>query len=538
MSSLYQHLPPREMWGERVYTRPELQYPERLNAYAELLDQNLKAGRQNRPAIRFGDRVVTYGELGRWVCRIGNVLRDKGIQKGDRVMLRAWNTPHAVAAWLAIGRIGAVNVATMPLLRARELTYMANDAECKAIICSADLLEEIGKAKPHLETVESIFVMQAGGEIPSLEGVLDLDSLANDADEECEPADTTRGDLALIGYTSGSTGEPKGCVSFHDDVLAIADGYARNVLRPTEDDVFGGHPSLAFTFGLGALLIFPFRFGSQTVLLEKFSPQAMLETLARYRVTLAFCAPTCYRMMLDLDPEKKYDLSALRHGVSAGETLPARIFTRWKEERGVELLDGIGSTEMLHIFITSYPGEAKPGITGRPAPGYEAKIVDEEGREVPRGEPGFLAVRGPTSCRYWKKPERQKAYVKNGWNYPGDIFLQDKDGLFHYQCRADDLIITAGYNVAAVEVESVLNEHPAVKESGVVGVDDEVRGKVVKAFVVLQPGKTGSEELATELQEFVKQNLAPYKYPRQVEFVDQLPRTDTGKIQRFRLREG
>ena len=533
MSSLYQHLSPKEMWGERVYHLPELQYPERLNAYAELLDGNLTAGRGDLTAIHFQGKTITYNELHAWVNRLANALAKRGLGPGDRVMLRGWNNPSTVAAWLAIGKLGAVNVATMPLLRAREITYMANDAECKAIVCSPDLLEEVKHSKEHLTTVQQIFSLGAS----SVEGVEDLLALSVNERAAFQAADTHRGDLALIGYTSGSTGDPKGCVSFHDDVLAIADGYAKNVLRPTPADRFGGHPSLAFTFGLGALLVFPFRFGSSTVLLEKFSPQAMLDTLVQYKVSIAFCAPTCYRMMIELDPEKKADLSALRAGVSAGETLPGAVFTRWKEERGVELLDGIGSTELLHIFITSYPGEAKPGITGRPAPGYEAKIVDDEGNEMPRGEPGLLAVRGPTTCRYWKKEERQRGYVKGGWNYPGDVFLQDQEGLFQYQCRNDDLIVTAGYNVAGIEVENVLLEHKAVREAGVVGVDDPLRGKIVKAFIVLKPNYEPSAQLEEELKGWVKGRLAPYKYPRQLEFVAALPRTDTGKVQRFRLRQ-
>jgi 2-aminobenzoate-CoA ligase len=534
MSSLYQHLSPRPMWGERIYTLPSLQYPERLNAYAELLDGNIKAGRAERVAIHFQEKTITYGELHRWVNRIANALKKRGIGHQDRVMLRGWNNPYTVAAWLAIGKIGAVNVATMPLLRNREISYMANDSECKAIVCGLDLLDEVMRSRESFTTVKEIFVM-GEGTLP--EGVESLTAMSANESEECQAADTARGDLALIGYTSGSTGDPKGCVSFHDDVLAIADGYARHVLTPTPDDRFGGHPSLAFTFGLGALLVFPFRFGSQTVLLEKFSPQAMLDTLVKYKVSIAFCAPTCYRMMIELDPDKKADLSALRFGVSAGETLPGAVFSRWKNERGIELLDGIGSTEMLHIFITSYPGESKPGVTGRPAPGYEAKIFDDDGNEMPRGEPGLLAVRGPTACRYWKKDERQKGYVKDGWNYPGDVFLQDAEGFFQYQCRNDDLIVTAGYNVAGIEVENVLLEHKAVREAGVVGADDELRGKIVKAFIALKPGFTASPALEDELKEWVKGKLAPYKYPRQIEFVDAMPRTDTGKVQRFRLRQ-
>ncbi len=324
---------------------------------------------------------------------------------------------------------------------------------------------------------------------------------------------------------------------FHDDVLAIADGYAKNILHPDENDIFGGHPSLAFTFGLGGLLIFPFRFGSSVALLEQFTPENMLNVLVRYKCTIAFCAPTCYNMMMRLDERGNYDLTNLRIGVSAGETLPKQVFDKWKEKYGIELLDGIGSTEMLHIFISNQVGSARGGVTGKPVPGYLAKIIDENGNDVAPNVPGLLAIKGPTGCRYLKKPERQEGYVKNGWNIPGDVFIMDDEGYFSYQCRNDDLIITGGYNVSPPELEAVINEHQSVKECAVVPKPDDLRGQIVKAYIVLMPGVIGDDALIKDIQDFVKRELAPYKYPREIEFIDALPRTDTGKVQRFVLRD-
>jgi 2-aminobenzoate-CoA ligase len=366
---------------------------------------------------------------------------------------------------------------------------------------------------------------------------MSFEALWQNQSDKLEAAELDRDDLSLIGYTSGSTGDAKGTVHFQDDVLAIADGYARNILNPTENDIFTGHPSLAFTFGLGGLLVFPFRFGASTVLLDQFTPENMLKTIVNYKATIAFCAPTCYNMMMRLDQNGDFDLTNLRIGVSAGETLPAPIYDKWKAKYGIDLLDGIGSTEMLHIFVSNQIGDVRGGSTGKAVPGYIAKILDESGNEVPPNTPGLLAVKGPTACRYWKKPERQRGYVKNGWNIPGDVFTMDEDGHFHYQCRNDDLIISGGYNVSPPELETVINEHPAVRESAVVPKPDELRGSIVKAYVVLQPGVAVGGDLIQAIQDHVKRELAPYKYPREVEFIEALPRTDTGKVQRFVLRD-
>src|SRR5579883_378775 len=521
-------LPPIEDWGERIYTRPELQYPDELNAAAELLDRNVAEGRGNRPAVYYKDQVITYGELLAVVNKMGNALTKLGVKPGDRIMLRFPNTPTAVAAWLAVLKVGGVAVTIMTMLRSREISYRANDAECKLILADAVSFEEVHKAASAMPTVEKMLVTDG-----SYPGYDTFESYWHDEPTTLSPAKLSRYDLSLIGYTSGSTGDAKGTVHFQDDVLAIADGYARNILKPTENDIFTGHPPLAFTFGLGGLLIFPFRFGASVALLDQFTPENMLKTIVNYKCTISFCAPTCYKLMMRLDENGEYDLSNLRLGVSAGETLPKPTYEQWKAKYGVDLLDGIGSTEMLHIFVSNKPGDVRGGATGKPVPGYEARIVDDNGNDLPANTPGLIAIKGPTGCRYWKKPDRQKGYVMNGWNVPGDVFMMDDDGYFYYQCRNDDLIITGGYNVSPPELESVLNEHPMVKESAIVPKPDELRGSIVKAYIVLKPGEQGSVHLVKELQDHMKRELAPYKYPREIEFIDALPRTDTGKVQRY-----
>jgi len=525
-------LPPKQMWGERIYITNDFQYPESLNASVELLDRNQQRGFGSRPSVFYKEKRITYDELAATVGKMSNALRKLGVVKGDRIMLRFPNNPTAVALWLAVLRVGGVVVMVMPMLRARELTYRTNDAECSMVFCDGASIDEVRKAETAMDTVTKILICDGKDEVYE-----SFEDLWMNESPECPAEKTSRSDIALIGYTSGSTGDPKGTVHFHDDVLAIADGYAKNTLHPTEKDVFSGHPSLSFTFGLGGLLIFPFRFGASVALLDQFTPENMLKTLVNYKCTIGFCAPTCYNMMMRLDEKGEYDLSNLRLGVSAGETLPKIVYDKWKAKYGVDLLDGIGSTEMLHIFVTNKPGDVKGGATGKEVPGYIAKIIDENGKELPPNTPGLLAIKGPTGCRYLKKPERQEGYVKDGWNIPGDVFMKDDEGWYYYQCRNDDLIITGGYNVSPPELEAVINEHEAVKESAVVPKPDELRGQIVKAYVVLAPGHTGSDGLVKDIQDFIKRELAPYKYPREVEFIDALPRTDTGKVQRFVLRD-
>jgi 2-aminobenzoate-CoA ligase len=527
-------LPAPEQMPDRVYTLPELRYPARLNVGRELLDVHADGGHAGRPAIHAGGVVWSYGELAARVNRLCHGLRALGIDRGDRVLIRLPNVPEFILSWLACQKLGIVTVGTMPMLRARELAYVANDAGTRAAIVWGGLREELERARPQAPVLEQIIV---AGEAQA--GDTTLAALMSGRPERFAPADTDRDEPAMIAYTSGSTGVPKGCVHFHRDILASADSYARQVLAPSPDDRFGGHPTLAFTFGTGGLLVFPFRFGASTVLSGPFTPESMLETFARERVTVCFCAPTSYRLMLRV-PEltRRFDLGSLRLGVSAAEPLPAATWEEWKKTTGVELLDGIGSTEMFHIFVSSVKGRVRPGATGFPVTGYDCRVVDESGREVPVGQEGLIAIKGPTGCKYWRKPDRQAEYVRfGGWNVTGDVYVKDADGYLTYQCRSDDMIVSGGYKIPGPEVEQVLDEHPAVAESAVVAAPDRTRGFVVKAFVVLAPGRTPSAELVDELQEHAKRELAPYKYPRAIEFVDKLPRTETGKIQRYRLRQ-
>jgi len=527
-------LPAPELMPDRVFALPELRYPLKLNVGAELLDRHADGGSGGRPAIHAGGRTLTYGELQKQVNQLCHGLRSAGLDRGDRVLLRMPNVPEFIVSWLACQKLGIVTVGTMPMLRARELAYIANDAGTTAAIVWGGLREELERARREAPDLKRLIV---AGEARAADTT--LDALMAGEPERFAAADTDRDEIAMIAYTSGSTGVPKGCVHFHRDILSSADSYARHVLTPSEDDRFGGHPTLAFTFGTGGLLVFPFRFGASTVLSGPFTPEAMLETFAKQRVTVCFCAPTSYRLMLQVpDLTRRYDLASLRLGVSAAEPLPAATWEEWKKTTGVELLDGIGSTEMFHIFVSSVKGRVRPGATGVPVTGYDCRVVDEQGREVPPGQEGLIAIKGPTGCKYWRKPDRQAEYVRfGGWNVTGDVYVKDADGYFTYQCRSDDMIVSGGYKIPGPEVEHVLDEHPAVAESAVVAAPDRTRGFIVKAFVVLKAGQVPSQELVAELQEHVKRELAPYKYPRAVEFVEKLPRTETGKIQRYVLRQ-
>jgi 2-aminobenzoate-CoA ligase len=471
---------------------------------------------------------MSYAQLADSVNRIANALaRDLGMVPGHRVLLRGPNSPMMVAAFLAVIKAGGVVVATMPLLRAKEIAYPATKAKIRLALCEHRLAEEMEKARPLAPDLERV-VYWGGGTPDSLEALMTKPRY-----EEFVACDTARDDVCLIAFTSGTTGEPKGTMHFHRDMLATCDSYGRHVLCAQASDRFIGSPPLAFTFGLGGLVLFPLRVGASSILLEKAAPEDLLVAIAQLRATICLTAPTAYRAMLGKLPD--HDVSSLRKCVSAGEPLPKPTFDAWLAATGIKILDGIGATEMLHIFIGSPEQEVRPGATGRPVPGYQARVVDNSGHELPPHSIGRLAVRGPTGCRYLADP-RQNQYVQNGWNIPGDTYLMDEDGYFWYQARSDDMIVSAGYNIAGPEVEAVLLEHPAVAECGVVGAPDEERGQIVKAYVVLRPGHTGDAASTRTLQDYVKANIAPYKYPRAVEYVTSLPRTQTGKLQRFELR--
>jgi 2-aminobenzoate-CoA ligase len=521
-------LPPPERWPVLLLDRPEFRYPERLNCVVELLDRWVEAGAGDRPCLISPAESLSYGDLAQRVNRIANLLVDRfGLQPGNRVLLRAANNPMLVAVYLAVMKAGGIAVATMPLLRARELAFPIEKAQIRLAVCDARLGEEMEKARALAPVLERILYF--GGEDEE-----DLSRLVPAASPHFTACDTASDDVCLIGFTSGTTGEPKGTIHFHRDVLAIADGYSRQVLRPVAADRFIGSPPLAFTFGLGGLVVFPLRAGASSVLLEKATPEDLLAAIDRYDATITFTAPTAYRAVLaKMGPGA---LKSLRKCVSAGETLPKPIFEAWLERTGLRLMDGIGATEMLHIFIAAREAEIRPGATGIPVPGYEARVVDAAGEEVARGTPGRLAVRGPTGCRYLDDP-RQFDYVQNGWNMTGDTYIQDADGYFWFQARSDDMIISAGYNIAGPEVEVALLTHPAVLECAVIGVPDPERGMVPKAFVVLAAGCSADAATVKALQEHVKAEIAPYKYPRAIEFRSELPKTHSGKLQRFRLRE-
>ncbi|GIK81046.1 MAG: benzoate-CoA ligase family protein [Pseudorhodoplanes sp.] len=523
------NLPPKEDWPDFVFALPELRYPDRLNCVTELLDTWIARREGDRPCLVSPSETLTYAQLAERVNRIANVLtRDLRLDPGNRVLLRAPNTPMMIAAYLAVIKAGGVVVATMPLLRAKELSYAAGKAKIRLALCDARLADEMEKTRPLAPALERVVYWGKDG-ADSLEALMSKSGY-----ERFTACDTAADDVCLIGFTSGTTGEPKGTMHFHRDMLATCDSYGRHVLQAGGNDRFIGSAPLAFTFGLGGHVLFPLRVGAASIQIERATPEDLLAGIEKFRATICFTAPTAYRAMLA--QVKGRDISSLRKCVSAGEALPKATFDAWQAATGIRIMDGIGATEMLHIFIGSPESEIRPGSTGRVVPGYEAKIVDDDGRDVKRGEIGRLAVRGPTGCRYLADP-RQKKYVAGGWNLTGDTYSQDADGYFWYQARSDDMIISAGYNIAGPEVESVLLAHPAVAECGVVGAPDEERGQIVKAYIVLRPGQTGDAALTKTLQDYVKASIAPYKYPRAVEYVAQLPRTQTGKLQRFELRK-
>ena len=523
------NLPPADQWPELKLDG--FDYPEWLNAAVELTDRMVERGFGDHTALIGNGRRRTYKELSDWTSRIARALvEDYGLKPGNRLLIRSANNPAMVACWLAATKAGAVVVNTMPMLRAGELTKIIDKAEVSMALCDTRLMDElVATAK------ESAFLKQVIGFDGTANHDAELDRAALNKPVCFDAVKTGRDDVALLGFTSGSTGVPKATMHFHRDILIIADAYAKEVLNVTPEDVFVGSPPLAFTFGLGGLAIFPLRFGAAATLLEQATPPKMIEIIETYKATISFTAPTAYRAMLAA-LDQGADLSSLRIAVSAGETLPAPVFEEWTRKTGKPILDGIGSTEMLHIFISNHLGDAKPACTGRPIKGFEAKIVDENMKEVPVGTIGRLAVRGPIGCRYLAD-ERQKDYVCDGWNLTGDSFAQDEDGYFHFAARSDDMIVSAGYNIAGPEVEAALLKHEAVLECAVIGVPDAERGTIVQAHVVLADPSAACDALVKLLQEHVKSVIAPYKYPRSIVFTDVLPKTESGKIQRFRLKQ-
>ena len=526
------NLPPEDLRAPVDYSAlPALAaYPDRLNVASALLSARLDAGDGDRVAVYFRDRRWTYAEFDALTDRIARVLtEDMGLVTGNRVLLRGPNNLMSAAAWFAVLKAGGICVATMPLLRARELSFIVEKAQIRHALCDRDLAAEMEETRRLVPDLTEVAYFSGAGD-----GDADLDRAIAAKETGFDAADTAADDVAIIAFTSGTTGQPKGCMHFHRDILAMCDCFPPHIFDASGDDIVTGSPPLAFAFGLGALLCFPFRVGAATAMIDKVSPDAMLETIQRYRCTALYTAPTAYRALLGV--VDKYDISSLKKCVSAGETLPLPTWQAWHEATGLEIIDGIGTTEMLHIFVSSPRGEIRPGATGRVVPGYEACVIGEDGKPVADGENGKMAVRGPTGCKYLDNIERQSAYVQNGWNLTGDLYRRDEDGYFWYVSRADDLIISAGYNISGPEVETALLEHPDVLECGVVGEPDPERGQIVSAHIVLRDGVAADETMVKVLQDFVKQSIAPYKYPRAVQFVDSLPRTETGKLQRFKLR--
>ncbi|MDZ7701513.1 MAG: benzoate-CoA ligase family protein [Halobacteriales archaeon] len=530
-------LPAEEAGPTLIHPLPELHYPHELNAAVELVQPHLDAGHGDDVAIYFEDTAMTYAELEAATNRLGNVLRDLGVEPGDRVFVRFPNRPEYVVACLAVQKIGAISLPSMKLLRAKEIEYVLSDSGASAAVVYDGLLEEVLDADAAADTLEEIVVVEDTGVEHDHHSYAEL---TGDASEELEPYETSRDDLAMMAYTSGTTGRPKGTIHTHRQVLASCDTYARYCLQPSREDVFSGNPPIAFTYGYGMLVAFPLRFGASTAIVEDAAPADLLDAIERYGVSVLASVPTAYNQMLaGDDPAGDHDLSSLRLCVSAGEPLPEHTYERITEHLGVEATDGIGTTEMFHVFISHRADdEMDPTATGFSVPGYECKVVDPEtGEEVERGEAGLLLVRGPTGITYWDRPEVQADAVRDGWSRPGDIFVHREDGRLEYQSRHDDLIITAGNNVPGPEVEGVLEEREEVFESAVIGKPDEERGQIVKAYVVLADGVEADAELTETLQDYVKGQIAPYKYPREVEYVAELPKTETGKIQRAELRE-
>jgi len=522
------HLPPQDLQPDYILEHPDFRFPESLNCVERLLDQHIVNGHDERIAIRTFAQTWTYQDLFDKSNQIAHVLvEDMGLVSGNRVLIRSANNPMFVACWFAVLKAGGIVVATMPLLREKELTVMIDSAEISHAFCDVRLIDE-------LNLVKSSFIRHITEFDGSEQSIGKLERLMAGKPKTFKNYHTFADSVALIGFTSGTTGKPKMTAHFHRDILLICEAFPKYSLQPAPEDIFTGSPPLGFTFGLGGLVLFPFYYGASTFLIEKPTPELLLKAISDHKITICFTAPTAWRVITTL--VKDYDISSLRRCVSAGETLPLKVWDDFYNATGLKIIDGIGSTEILHIFISSHQDNMRAGATGLPVNGYEAKIVDANGLALPPETPGRLAVRGITGCKYLNAPDKQQEYVENGWNITGDVFKTDKDGYFWFVARGDDMIISSGYNISAIEVENVLLMHDDIAECAVVGIPDEERGMLVCAHIVLNDSSQLSDSKAKEIQDWFKNVAAPYKYPRDIHFTDALPKTETGKIQRFKLK--
>ncbi len=528
------YLPPVEHRPEKIYALPELRLPWKLNLVDYCIDRHIRAGGGDKALMYYKDKVISYREMQAGINKIANALRELGIEKNDRVMLRSANCPEIYASYFACWRLGALPVLTHHLLRAEEIAFRANDSEAKAMIVSSETFEDVKKARSRFETVKEIIAFGRNEE-----GCIPFEELIAGQPAEIENTETYRDDWMRIIYSSGTTGNPKGIINTIGDMVALQESYCKYILDLRSNDVIGGHPAFAFAFGF-SLLLCPGFMGSSVSIVEKFDPKLMFETIQAHRISVLFCVPTAFRMMLSIsNAEKIYDLSSLRICQSAGEWLPGDTSREWKRRFGMPILDSVGSGDLNYwLTTTAATPDDKLDSSGKPVPGVECKIVNESFQDVPTGTEGELLVRGPCGQQYWRRPDKQREGVVAGWNRPGLIYVEDEDGYFWYHGRNDEMIVSAGYKIPGGEVESALLQHPAVMECGVIGAPDSMRGHIVKAYVVLRQGYTGSKELAEEMKDFVKRRIEAYKYPREIQFIDQgeLPRTVTGKIQRFALR--
>ncbi len=541
------YLPPRSLWPDKIYTLPEYQnYPDQLNSTEEFIDKNVQNGNGERTALLIEDKKITYRELNGMINRLANSLKDLGIGEEDRVIIRSMNHPDAIVANFAIIKMGAVCVPTSPLFSRAEIAHVSNNAGAKAVICHVGLLGELAAAKENLETVENIIIIGGNPADIKAQGFIPMAALAAHENAEFAPVRRDRLAVALLLYTSGTTGLPKGTVHFMEDLVLIADGFGGHCYQITPDDVIGGPAPMAFAAGYSVMAVLPYRFGAACSVIPKFEPRAMFETIAKHRITIMSVLPTAYRGMLQVpDAEKNYDLTSLRWCTGGGEALGAKTFNAWKERFGMSIYEGLGSSEMGFIFVSNTVGRlAREGSAGRAVPGYEIKVVNDEGQECKAGEIGRLIARGPTGTVFWRPYEddgallkKQQSVVTNGWNQVGDYVYLDEDGFLFFVSREDDLIKSSGYRIGPEEIEDALTKHPAVKDAGVIGVPNEIRGQNVKAYLALREGYRLTEDLQKELIEFVRDKISVYKLPREFAAIEEIPRTATGKILRRILRQ-